>query len=88
MVDDDGPWRWRVYRANGAVPGRCAESGKDAKAIAEGLQDEPGACGGHGLIVSRGQLRIRIAACLVHLLLRRVFRLAQVLSATAFNPNR
>ncbi len=39
-VDDDGPWRWRVYRANGAVHGGCAESRADAKAIAEGPQDE------------------------------------------------
>ncbi len=39
-VDDDGPWRWRVYRANAAVHGGCAKSSKDAKAIAEGLQGE------------------------------------------------
>ena len=43
-VDDaveGGTWRWRVYRdAAAAIYGGSAETGPDAKAICEGLQDK------------------------------------------------
>ncbi len=39
-TDDKGFWRWRVYRPGGMIHGGSAESGAEAKAIAEGLQDD------------------------------------------------